>query len=389
MRLAGSKLTAVDSREETEVKQEADEMPALAPATPRSNNIRPRSEVLRSYDGMEAEIAADLRNLGLDQKDEVQDDDNVFPEPVMLSNPTAEIRDGGSPDPTSPERGTPAQQFETFSGVVAAATAEVANQAQTALANIARNLREVDGRSLRCLEREISLKRREADLQEREAAIQRREAEARAAPRDIPVSWSASHLSFGKRGQTPHIERRESRRPYPGLRMPLGVTPLVNKKGKRSLCFVDDMSMPIDEAGFIRKVIPSNMPRIDLGGKPGNAWRTPMRKNFPLLTQDQRWKEARAMYNHGEELDDLEAWGFKRDDAPVGRGPGGKKRGRNWKNGKGRKRFRGAETCRPMREERMEDKDDEEGPPEPRTSNHGQRERCHSNVFIRQNVNVK
>ena len=172
--------------------------------------------------------------------------------------------------------------------------------------------------------------------------------EARAAPRDIPVSWSASHLRFGKRGQIPHMERREPRRPNPGLRMPVGVMPLVNKKGKKSLVFVDDISMPIDEAGFIREVIPSNLPRIDLGGKPGNAWRTPMRKNFPLPTQDQRWREARAMYNHGEELDDLEAWGFKRADAPVGRGPGGKKRGRNWKNGKGRKTFGGAETCRPI-----------------------------------------
>ena len=282
----------MEPKEDPEVKQEEGERPALAePTPPRSNvlRLRPRSEILRSYEGMEADVAASLRNLELgdNKKEGDEEDDDVFHdevrEPVLLSNPNAEIRDGGSPDLVSPERGTETQQFETFSGVVAAATAEVANQAQSALANIARNLREVDGRHLRCLEREISLKRREAELSAREKEMEAREVELRSMPRDIPVSWSASHFRGGKRG--PGFARGAAG----GLRMPRGVTPLVNKKGKKSLVFVDDFSMPIDEAGYIVEVTPSNVPRVDLGMEPVN-WTTPRRKNFPLPSQEQRWK---------------------------------------------------------------------------------------------------
>ena len=77
------------------------------------------------------------------------------------------------------------------------------------------------------------------------------------------------------------------------------------------------------------------------------------------------------------------------DAAPKGRGPGGSKRGGKFKrhqNRRGRGN-QGRDTCRPF----MRRDEDEDGPggPGPNCDPHQGRERCHSNVFIRQNVNVQ
>ena len=56
---------------------------------------------------------------------------------------------------------------------------EVRSQAQNAMGAITRSLREVEDRSLRCLEREMALQRREARLEERENTLRVRERRAR------------------------------------------------------------------------------------------------------------------------------------------------------------------------------------------------------------------
>ena len=107
-------------------------------------------------------------------------DDDVFEPTFVEENPTAPIMDVEEEEETvSPPAGNPLQQAMTFQSIMNAAQAEVRTQAQEAMGSIARNLREVEGRSLRCLERELALQRREARMEERENELRTRERRAR------------------------------------------------------------------------------------------------------------------------------------------------------------------------------------------------------------------
>ena len=58
--------------------------------------------------------------------------------------------------------------LQTFEGALRTAQKDVASQAQEAMGARARNLRDVEGRVLRCMERELAVERREAGQERRE-----------------------------------------------------------------------------------------------------------------------------------------------------------------------------------------------------------------------------
>ena len=352
-----------------------------------------------------------------------EDNDNVF----LENDPNAPIRDVSS----SPPRGTPGQQFDQFSSVMEAAQLEVTNQAKEAIGSIARNLREVEGRSLRCLERELQLQRRERMVEEREARVRNRERDLQDRRRDVPVSWSNRGFNKGGRGR---VEKKPKSRweraspptpeergpapfqfpdapfqfqpiappppapfpvPFPAFHnlpppcptrpAPNNYTILENKKGKRSLVFVDDFVREVgDKENFIREFMPAG-PRIPLVSRMEAMERMGTKsapvnyREVPYDYRRERNRGERRNIRRRSESDEEEV----RTKPPVGRGPGGKKqrRGRYPK-------FPETDNCGAGRNKERRRRDDDEDPPEAARSM-GMRGRCHSNVFIRQNVNVK
>ena len=168
-----------------------------------------------------------------DQEKEDQNDDEVF-DPVFLERDvSAPIKDVEADEAVSPPLGTPAQQFMSFQGVMQAAQNEVNTQARQAMGSIARNLREVEGRSLRCLEREIALQRRETALAKREEEVRDREMEAR---RNL-MAGEAWRGFGGVKGQHRAAKSRGQAFQFPEIPAPQqqntpSVVRFVNKKGK-------------------------------------------------------------------------------------------------------------------------------------------------------------
>ena len=133
----------------------------------------------------------------------------------------------------------------------------------------------------------------------------------------------------------------------------------VPMKGKEYYRFVDDVSEPTDEAGFIRTVWPASLPH-----KPNQGW--PVSNPRRL-----RWDEVRRNFNHDKpKYNGLDSGDEGRKEPGRAR-----KRKQNGQRGRGRnnKRFRGGEgpgcnsNYHGIKRRREEDDDDEgENPPEAR-----------------------
>ena len=401
LRLAGcgSKLTAVDEEEtqpkaepKKEIKSERESRGSKDEAMETSaNSGRFQFEAIDMVEN-------NLNNLSLETRrgpqtrfeSHTNDDEEVFiPDTEFLeADPNARIVDVES----SPPRGTPAEQFEQFSNVMKAAQVDVTNQALEAVGSIARNLREVEGRSLRCLEREIQLRRRESEIREREAKVVEKEKELLARKRDMPVSWNSWGKGRGRvekrsrwsRPATPPSPNRDQDF-YPRNQMLL---PLQNKKGKRSLMFVDDISKPLDVDGFIREITPSSVPWLR-GRKFGHQQMSAAHSRDPDYTRvPYNYREGGNRMSRGLVKGSKRVAGADADDwrnLPNGRGPGGsKKKPRRRSRSRGPRRGDGGCNADKISERRR--RDDDEDPPEVARNT---RARCHSNVYIRQNVNVK
>ena len=153
------------------------------------------------------------------------------------------------------------------------------------------------------------------------------------------------------------------------------LVPLVNRKGRRTYRYVDDMATTEDP--YIMEFNPTmreDIPWLHKG---------PTRMGDTGINQ-RKERVARYYHNMPELVDSDEDDWRGNPKVPVGRGPGGRKRG-----GRGRKpkRFQARDSCNPRRDHGPRKDDDDENPPEARQM--GRNLRCHSNVFIRQNVNVK
>ena len=293
-------------------------------------------------------------------REEPEGDDDVFH--FLEEDPNAPIVDGGSPDSSpmpelteSPPRGTERQRYDQFRAIMMAAQDEVTKQAREATDTISSNMRRVEERHLRCMERELALQRRETSLVRREQVVRAKMASMRdAEERREPVR---EHFVFP----------RWTRRTPPGQRQPQ-LTRLVNKRGKETYRFIDDISEPLDDAGFIRKVMPAAPP----------PWlhRGPHRLQRRGKREVRRSQYQRDQEEEGSESDD---WTKPQNNPGQGRKRGRKPRGRKFK----RARTDGGCYNAPNYKRR----DDEEDPPEAR----GQCRNNHHNnqVYIRQNVNVK
>ena len=415
LKLNGDKLSAVEdnSKEVKQEKKSTSNEGAEAGAITRSQLDR-RNEASREVlDGLfapkkeekrESEVAANMmEGLSLSRpkstmEDEVFEEDmfretgdEALRSPVFLErDPNAEIFDGGSPDcvekpsVSSPPRGSPPQQAEMFQSIIQAAQAQVAEQAKVAMEAISRNLREVTKRNLEIMERELVVREREAGLERREKERRWRDEMPRNEKREVPMDWSWSRggVRAGGRAKRPRLSGMFDRTLVQDD-MPLGVVPLVNKRGKRSFMFVDDVSQPLDKDGFIREFYPTNMEAPRWLHKGPDRLGKKMSRGEKILRM-RRFQNQEPMPDLESDSDNNEDWRKPNHQAPQGRGPGGRKgRGR----GRWARRFRPRETCNPKQDQGPARKDDDEGPPEQREVSG--RFRCHSNVFIRQNVNVK
>ena len=197
---------------------------------------------------------------------------------------------------------------------------------------IAKSLREVEGRSLRCLEREMAIQRREARLEERENDLRIREMRARSMREAINELDDMPPLESTQERIPKHKQRvaRNMRTifPFPAMEMRRVPFPMrfVNKKGKEYYCYVDDVSAPIDKAGFIREVWPAREPPVKFNNT----------RNVPWLhkrdTRAQRWNEVRKNFHmepkhSGPESDDEDKRNGQRKRGKGGRGRAKRLRG--------------------------------------------------------------
>ena len=392
LRLAGSKLAAV-----------------------REDQVQPKTEPnqgeAKKEEPEETEPLAGVMeglNLGATTRFEAvaNSDDEVFipHDEFTEQDPNAKIVDV-SGSGSSPPRGSPVQQFEQFTSVMRAAQVEVNNQAKDAIGSIARNLREVEGRSLRCLERELAIQRRESALREREAVVTEREEQLRvrrSEVREMPVSWN----NWGKgRGKIAKKTRWGPARPAtPQPTSPMEVSPvrqvlmpLKNKRGETSYMFVDDISRPVGGDDFIREVVPSSIPWLHR--RKFNMEELRESRQFglnqisrpkPFDKQGMRFDYTRVPYNYNDGKDDAGSRKRRNSDddgrnPPKGKGAGGSKR-RGKRSKSNANHYKGAPSCNHEKIGERRRRDDDEDPPE---TSRSFRPRCHSNVVIRQNVNVK
>ena len=239
---------------------------------------------------------------------------------------------------------------------------------------------------MRCLEREISIQRREEALAEREAELNRRE--------NYNRGWRASRdprLNFGNpKGR--HRAAKQPRNLFPPPPPPYYDAPteprrpvlsrFVNKRGKEYFRYVDDVawSAPARRNSlpdFIQEVRPAKFNGPERFGRNSRWFREAINQDMA-----ERWTGVRALYNHEKEPNN-------KDSDSDEEGPNSRKRTRRGGRGGRAKRFKDGGACNPAHhgvKRRRGDDDDGEGPPEARDPN---RERCHSNVYIRQNVNVQ
>lgn len=284
-----------------------------------------------------------------------EDEEDVF----LENDPTAPILDGGSPDVSmsffnemgvSPPKNNPLLAANTilqsFEGAVLTAQKEVTKEASEAIEEITRNLREVESRSLKCLEREMAVGRREARLDQL-AGYQ-----GQKRPRGL--NWMEEmerngivRISNPKRpryGEAPKVEM-------------IGRITNYNKRGKPYFTYVDDTAVP----AVLRS-------RPDYTLVPYMPW---------LHKGMHRLQARSAAEKRGRGDNDDWRW----DDPRTGRGPGGYKKKKDWR------KFNqpATDTCRPKGGQNPNHHDDEDEGGPPRYQGRG---RCHSNVMIEQNVRV-
>ena len=320
-------------------------------------------------------------NTNTDAADDTNDDE-VF----LESNPNAPIYDAGSPDTplradqyhshsffneagVSPPGMDPVLQantlLQTFHGALKSAQKEVHKEAEDAMGLIARNLRAVESRSLKCLEREMSVERREAELLRKENNLKR--------PRDnyqFP-SFPMSMAEMDRNGivdlYRPVFGAKKQKLDYDGL---VGRITSTNKRGKPYFTYVDDAYTPaIVKARPDYTLVPAHhaqMPWLHRGAHKLQARHAEM--------NGRSWRSRPGQ---------AERYEGRYEDPRSSRGPGGYKK-------KPRGRFYDPmprSHCKPNRgHKREDDGDDEDHSRGQRTG--GRRERCHSNVMIRNNVRV-
>ena len=346
--------------------------------------------------GNQDEMEHMLGNMSIGRKegfDPREGDDDVFEPTFLEQNPSAPIMDVEEEEAVSPPAGTPAQQYMSFQSVMSAAQSEVnqakddvAKQAQEAISTIARSSREVEGRSLRCLEREISIQRREAALVEREEELRERERALRINNQRDP------RLNFGN----PKGRHRAAKNPrmlfpppacydeprYEPPRRP-GLVRFVNKKGREYFryAYVDD-AVGAEPAGANANYIKEMRP-VRYNGPPRFGRNTRWFREALNKETAERWTGVKSLYKHeGDQNKDSDSEEERNPRDPR------KRTRRGGRGGVRAKRFKDGGACNPEHhgvKRRRGDDDDGEGPPEAREA----RPRCHSNVFIRQNVNVQ
>ena len=325
---------------------------------------------------------AGLGNMSLDE--------NVFePEadPIFLErNPNQTIHDGGSPDRSvsmssakSPPRNDPVEAanmiLATFEGALKEAQADVSKEASEAIESINRNLREVQKRSLVCLERELAVERREARMERERVRMMEMEMMSSKRPRGLwrPEDDFRGNNYRAKRpryGDFPDL---------PGKRLPFAN-------------FVDDAAynaVGYDYGNERNKNYARRRNDYDRAGREDIPWlHKGSRRLLARSEERRRFRGAREEADMPalEEEDDND-WRF--DDPRKSRGPGGYKKRRG---GRGKKaRFfqqPPPHGCKPRRDEDDGDDDDHHhGGAGPRR-NGRQRDRCHSNVLIKNNVRV-